>query len=104
MEGVTGLVGLLADAGSELASLVRFFFKNPRGGIKSALMRLPSSPTGATREGGGERRRSGGGLADDASLRRLCRSVGRGSPQQISGRLLPTGQPNQPAILAVEMP
>lgn len=33
--GVTGLVGWLVDEGSELPSLVRFFFKKPRAGIKS---------------------------------------------------------------------
>jgi hypothetical protein len=34
VEGVTGLVGLLADERSELPSLVFFFFRNPRVGIK----------------------------------------------------------------------
>jgi hypothetical protein len=34
--GVTGLVGFEAE-GSELASLVRFFFRNPREGIGESV-------------------------------------------------------------------
>ena len=41
--GVTGLVGLLVDEGSEVASLVLFFLRNPRVGIKEAA-RLRSDP------------------------------------------------------------
>lgn len=36
--GVTGLVGWLVDEGSELASLVRFFFRKPRLGIKDGCI------------------------------------------------------------------
>ena len=35
--GVTGLVGLLGADGSVLSSLVRFFLRNPRVGIKEGL-------------------------------------------------------------------
>lgn len=38
--GVTGLVGWLVDEGSELPSLVRFFFKKPRVGIKKDVKRM----------------------------------------------------------------
>ena len=41
--GVTGLVGLLVDEGSEVASLVLFFLRNPRVGIKE-VAGLRSNP------------------------------------------------------------
>ena len=41
--GVTGLVGLLVDEGSEVASLVLFFLRNPRVGIKE-ISRRRSNP------------------------------------------------------------
>lgn len=41
--GVTGLVGLLGGNGSVLPSLVFFFLRNPRLGIKFTWTRQPSA-------------------------------------------------------------